>query len=127
MKRLFLYLFLLVLICGCGQQLNALIKLNSEQESQQRFVESQRKKFVVLINDIQQGELERGLTTKQIIRLYGEPVLIKELESQREFLYRDPLDFFASPKAYLYFDQQDILVDFKIKLPESPSLRAEKL
>ena len=127
MRRLFLYLFLLVLICGCGQQLNALIKLNSEQESQQRFVEAQRKKLVALINDIQQGKLEKGITSKQIIRLYGEPVLIKELKGQREFLYRDPLDFFASPKVYLFFDQQDILVDFKIKLPESPPSKAEKL
>jgi len=127
MRRLFLYSFLLVLICGCGQQLKALIKLNSEQESQQRFVASQRKKLVALINDIQQGELEKGITSKQVIRLYGEPILIKELESQREFLYRDPLDFFVSPKAYLYFDQQDILVDFKIKLPESPPSKAEKL
>lgn len=118
MRKSLLCLFLVVFICGCGQGVNTLVMISKEQEDQHRFVESQKGKLEALLFDIQEGKLEIGISKEEVVRTYGEPVIEKEVNGQKEYLYRDPLDFFSPQKAYLYFDKADTLVKFEIKLKE---------
>jgi len=117
-RKFLSYLLLLVFISGCGEGVNALIKISKEQESQQRFVADQRNKFKLLLIDIEGGHLERGISRQQVIRRYGEPVIEQVEDMVTACLYRDPLDFFAPQKVYLYFGQDDNLVNFEVRVTE---------
>ena len=116
MKTLFKYLLILIFISGCGESVNALVNVSKEQEFQQRFVAQQKDKFKLLLVDIEGGHLKKGISKQQVIGRYGEPVIEQAEDTVTGCLYRDPLDFFASQKVYLYFGQDDNLVNFEVRV-----------
>ena len=77
------------------------------------------KKFIGIVIEmdpfiIAEDYIEDIKTQREILRKKN-----VEVNGQKEYLYRDPLDFFSPQKAYLYFDKADTLVKFEIKLKES--------
>jgi outer membrane protein assembly factor BamE (lipoprotein component of BamABCDE complex) len=106
-------LLLTIFLSGCSEPLRTLIKVNSEQESNQDYIAERQRKFNQLLSDIEANKLKLGLTTQQVQAAYGEPIYVKEIEGQKRFLYRDPLEKSPKQKVYLYFDRQDKLGDFE--------------
>lgn len=118
--------FALFVICGCGEPLRTLQALGAEQNAQQRYVGIQKHKFNLLMKDIKRAYLKPGFSRAYIISRYGEPVLVTDLSKtssdatlKTRFLYRNPVGFIDSEKAYLYFDSNDKLVNFEV-LQEKP-------
>jgi hypothetical protein len=117
MNRACALLLALVFVCGCGESLRTLMRLNSEQESHNKYVEQQTRKFEALLEDIEADNLNTGTSIKRITSLYGEPILIKDIDGRKRFLYREPLEYNPLKKVYLYFDQ-DKLSDFEVVEPD---------
>lgn len=111
--------FLIVLLSGCSN-LRSLMRYSNEQDALQRYVSTQKKQVERLFADIEEGKLVIGTTAKRtIIRHYGEPVLVKKIENKERLLYRDPMEYFSSPRAYLLFDEDGILENIEI-VPKNP-------
>lgn len=99
------------------------MSLGAEQKQQQNLIKNQNLKFELLLKEARKGSLKKGMTKQSIIGRYGSPVLEKALPSgpQEEknikttFLYRSPAGYFTSPKVYLDFDENDILVNTRIE------------
>jgi outer membrane protein assembly factor BamE (lipoprotein component of BamABCDE complex) len=115
MNKLLISLLILFFLYGCGQKLNALITISKEKEEQSRYIQAQDAKLALLLKDIKQGDLKKGLTAREVIRIYGEPVLVKEENSRQVFIYRDTVEFFPKQKIYLYFDSDNRLSDFTLE------------
>lgn len=119
MRKVFIYFFLIILVSGCSN-LRALMRYSKEQDALQSQVSAQKKKVERLFADIKDNKLVIGTTAKRlIIRRYGEPVLLKKVEDKEQLLYRDPMEYFSSPKAYLLFDEDGILENIEV-ISESP-------
>lgn len=103
--------FLLGCLGGCSQPLRTLMDLSNEQKSQQDYVARERARFKVLLRDAREDRLKAGLAFSDVISRYGTPVLGKD----GSFLYRDPVDFFNSPKVYMVFDESDRLTQIRIE------------
>jgi hypothetical protein len=98
--------------------MKTLFKLNSSQKKMRDYVQRQNKGFDRLCEDIQSERLKMGLSQNQVISLYGDPILEKELENKTRWLYRYPVEYFHSDKAYLYFDRDNTLVGWELKEKE---------
>lgn len=118
MKNLYVYLVLVVFFFGCSAQLRTLISLSGEQGAQRKYIDSQRNSFKSLLNDIKNKRLQPGLSSAQIVGLYGEPTVLKNTQGESVFLYRDPVDFSPVQKVYLFFDEKGILNNFEIDIKE---------
>ncbi len=118
MKKFFALLLVLVFVCGCGEGLKTMIKLDKEQKAQHKYVAMQSRKVQSLIKNIKNNKLKLGLTRKRVISIYGQPILAKEVLGYNRLLYRDALDFNPAEKAYLYFDQDDKLANFELVIRE---------
>ncbi|MDD5019302.1 MAG: hypothetical protein PHH75_01385 [Candidatus Omnitrophica bacterium] len=101
--------------CGCSQPLRTLIDAGNEQKAQGECVARQRTRFEALLRDIKRERLLPGLREERVLARYGDPVL----REGRVFLYRDPVDFFGSPKVYLAFDEAGILSSIEVITNES--------
>jgi outer membrane protein assembly factor BamE (lipoprotein component of BamABCDE complex) len=93
----------------------SLISLNNSLESLQRETDISQKKFEKLSEDIEAGNLKSGLSKQNIQISYGDPVLVKKIDSygQEEWLYRSPLEYFDTLKAYLVFDKEEKLLNWR--------------
>ncbi|MDD5005339.1 MAG: hypothetical protein PHS93_02400 [Candidatus Omnitrophica bacterium] len=113
-RNLFLCLLLGLFIYGCSAQLNTLIEVSREQESQKKYMEIQKRKYNLLLKHVKEGRIKKGLNKEEAFRLYGEPIAMKEIEQGSVFIYRDPSEFFPSQKVFLYFDEQGIFVNSEV-------------
>ncbi|MFH1622669.1 MAG: hypothetical protein ABIA97_06085 [Candidatus Omnitrophota bacterium] len=118
MNRPYLFLLIFFFICGCSPELNTLITISREQEAQNKYLATQSKYFKTLLSRIEDNKLKLGLSAQKIISYYGEPIVVKDINSGRRFLYREPVDFNPKKKVYLYFDPEDKLVDFELIVRE---------
>ena len=114
---------LLVFCSGCAAmrnptQMKTLLRLNSSQKQMRGYVQKQNKGFERLCKDIQRERLKMGLSQSQVISLYGDPVVEKELKRKTRWLYRYPVEYFHSDKVYLYFDRDNTLVGWELKKKE---------
>jgi len=103
--------------CGCTPQLSILKGLGDSQKEIERYVAAQERGFYKLSDDIKNNRIKIGLSKKEILSLYGDPVLSKKIEDnpllKEEFLYRLPTEYFTTNRIYLYFDIEDKLVKWK--------------
>ncbi|UCG35667.1 MAG: hypothetical protein JSW17_02400 [Candidatus Omnitrophota bacterium] len=103
--------------CSYGRQLATLKRLGDNQKEIERYVAAQEKGFYKLSDDLKNERLQIGLSKKEIISLYGHPVLSRRLEDnplfKEELLYRLPTEYFRTSRIYLYFDIEDKLVKWK--------------
>ena len=118
--RFFLILILaFVFFSGCGS-LKTLIRISKEQKEQQEYIELERRKFKILLKDIQKNRLKLNELSKQdVIKIYGQPIMEKNIDGKDAFLYREPLDFFPTQKVYLFFDTDGILINFEVKTEDA--------
>ncbi len=122
-KLQFLFLILIFLLPGCAlftkaPQLLTLKRLGDNQKQMQKYVAKQKKYLEKLINDIEVKKLEKGTGYNRFIRIYGEPVLeknIKKGDFRKRLLYRNPVEYFDTDKVYIYFNHQLELVAWKYK------------
>ncbi len=115
MKRMLFYgiaIFSLVgASLGCSQPLRTLMSVGAEQKAQQKIIETQETRFKNVLKEARAGSIKNGVSRENIIARYGEPVLDKG----SYFLYRDPVDYFNSPKVYLDFDEKGALIATRIE------------
>lgn len=127
-RRFFAYLFTwsaLFFISGCSQPLRTLMAVGAEQKQQQIEIKKQNSKFESLLKAARIGSLKNGMQKQDIVSRYGSPTLEKVPPSQPQeeknikttFLYRSPVGYLTSPKVYLDFDENDILVNIRIEEP----------
>ncbi|MFH1503883.1 MAG: hypothetical protein ABIH08_00610 [Candidatus Omnitrophota bacterium] len=94
--------------CASSGELLTLKKLGSSQKEIANYLNRQDELFNKLISDLKDEKLEQGISKREIIDIYGEPILIKSLSrnsSETIFLYRHPTEYFDSDKVYIYFDE----------------------
>lgn len=107
-------------IAGCASpsQIMALKDLGDSQSEMAEYVKRQEKSFDKLRQDLEDGRLAKGLPKDKIISLYDEPIFCepKEKDNSRKeaCLYRRPLDFFASDKICLTFDERGKLESWEL-------------
>ena len=113
-KKIFLTSFLIILATSCSS-LRGLMEYSAEQDALQRSVAEQEKKAERLFKDIEENKLVTGKTSQQeVMRRYGEPVLVKEIDKREQWLYRTAMEYFSSKKAYLLFDEKGILENVEV-------------
>lgn len=111
--------FIFIVLSGCGylKYANELLALKSVGDSQlriEKYLGKQEKLFCVLIEDIKSEKLRKGIFKREVLKLYGEPVLSETITGEsvvkEVFLYRHPTDYFTSDRVYLYFDSSATLL-----------------
>ena len=111
--------FMAVFFCGCFAPIKNIIALSKNRSLTEEYVTRQEENFKRLVGDIKGARLSKEQTKEMILELYGEPIYAKAAERKEQklemWLYRMPLDYFASDKAYLYFDALDRLADWEYK------------
>lgn len=85
--------------------------LGGEQKAQKNFVKRENARFDLFFSDVKSGRLRKGDKREHLVARYGAPVLTFDHTD----LYRRPADFFASPKVYLDFDENDRLANIRIE------------
>jgi hypothetical protein len=116
-RYILINLLVLFIFFGCSGRIFNLICLNSSVSSLQKETDISQTKFDKLLEDIKLDKLKSGLSKQNIMRFYGEPVLVKRIGSSpgEEWLYRAPLEYFETPKVYLIFDSQEELLKWRIE------------
>jgi len=119
MRKLFLCLFILVFTYGCSHKLQALIDISGEKAEQASYVKAQNTKLELLFRDVKERNLKIGLTENEVIRYYGNPVLVKREDGLDVFLYRNTVEFFPKEKVYLFFDSDGKLMGSSLEQKET--------
>lgn len=106
---------LLLFVTGCAklQGLMTLKRLGDSQKQIEDYLTRQKELFDVLVADIKEGTLREGMTKRQFIKTYGEPVLTRHDESlpqQEILLYRHPTEYFTSDRVYASFNETGTLI-----------------
>lgn len=107
MKKLILLLLILSMLSGC-QGLNTLLRYSKEMSRQEKILLAQQKDFEKIKAAIENNELAVGLSSKEIISSFNEPVVVVEEGDRERWVYRPGNIDLASEKAYLYFQQQKL-------------------
>jgi len=106
---------------GCFFLPESLKTLKSIGDSQNEigvYLARQLKLFNQLLVDLKDEAIEPGISKARFIRVYGEPILSKEVGDPSRgtvLLYRHPTEYFKSDRVYLYFDQEENLVRWEYK------------
>lgn len=120
-KGLIIFIFLFAL-CGCAivrdfEGIMTLKRYGDSQAEMQKYVERQTRLFNKLVEDVKDDKLEKGMAQRTIVRMYGDPVLTKEIKGdppvKEKLLYRHPLHYFTSDKVYMYFSDDNKLLYWK--------------
>ena len=95
------------------------LKHYSDGQAQiERYVNKQADLFDKLVSDLEEGKLEVGISQKQFIRNYGDPVLanpVRNSSGEEVLLYRYPLKYFNTDRVYAYFDSSQALIRWEYK------------
>ena len=102
-----------------GEGLGTLIEVGKSQKEMQKALEGETRTFNDLKEALEKGELDKALTGDEILKKYGEPVLISDEGLGKEkWMYKPgSSDHFTGTKIYLYFDEAGNLTGVKIKKP----------
>jgi hypothetical protein len=93
-------------------EIRALRQIASSQKEIEGYVKRQENGFQRLRQDIAENKLEKGLSKKQVISRYEEPVFCKPLSqgpAVESCLYRLPAEYFNTDSVYLFFDGSRML------------------
>ncbi len=124
MRPLILFLLCSILL-GCAkvgqlQHLDELLTLKAysdEKDAQQKWVGEENKRFERLLAAVQNDSIQRYASRDAILKDFGSPVLTDIVEDKSQsldrWLYRHPIQKFATDRVYLYFDSNDRLVKFE--------------
>ncbi len=118
-KRILFFSLFILTISGCTvlryyHELRTLKIAGASQKEIQDSLDQQTELFYALRQDLKRGGLSAGMLKREIINVYGEPILIKEINGdsleKHRFLYHHPTQYFSEDRIYLYFDGSDKLV-----------------
>lgn len=123
MKLRFLLISYLILFTmpGCfflPESLRTLRTVGNSQDEIGTYLAKQVKFFNQLLVDLKGEAVEPGISKRKFIRIYGEPILAKDVSEPSGgimLLYRHPTEYFKSDRVYLYFDQKEKLVRWEYK------------
>lgn len=109
-----------MVISGCanlGQRmeiLSRLIELNKNEKYKTKAIRQETINFKRVKRYINQGKIEKGISKDMAISKFGEPVLIfTEAEGQGWVYKAGNTDWFKGEKIYLFFDQDDTLINWE--------------
>lgn len=119
-------LFILILLSGCVSRFNmgaigVLKRFAKNQKEIDDYVRVQSEGFLRLQQDIGKGKLRKGLLKQEVFLKYGESIYCYHSygETDKETcLYRHPLKFFSTDKVYLYFEEDNRLDAWELKLAD---------
>ncbi len=115
-------LVLIIFFCGCVQmqllpyldQALVLQEFGAEKDRQQKFVTNVDGNFDKLLAAANNGEIKKYKTQKEIVEVFGDPVLIKEVvidgQTFQRALYRYAIQSKGPKRLYLFFDAQGNLM-----------------
>lgn len=87
-------------------------RLSDNRAETERYLNRQEKLFYKLRNDIVNNSLNKGLSEKDFMSVYGEPIFCESSErdgiNKKRCLYRHPTDYFSSDKIYITLEKQNI-------------------
>ncbi len=88
-----------------------------DKEVQEKIVNSIDTHYDALLTAIKSGKIKKYSNQKEILQVFGEPILIKRIETpgqhQEQWLYRHGLPMKAKDKVYLYFDAKGKLLQYE--------------
>lgn len=112
---------ILLTIPGCfflPESLKTLKSVGDSQKEIEAYLAQQAELFDKLLFDLNNDVLGPGISKRKFIRIYGEPILSKEVTEPLKgvrLLYRHPTEYFQSDRVYFYFDQEEKLVRWEYK------------
>ena len=121
----FFYLSFLIAACviftGCAKlkhlrELLLIKKVANEQSEVSRYVELKDERFDVLYSMVETGDVKRYDTAEKVLKYFGEPIKKQPAPYNARhsvWYYRKSTQFFGSPEVYLYFDEDNKLIDWK--------------
>lgn len=120
------FTFLMMAVCwslgGCAvldhlDQMMTLSDYARDKEAQEKTINRINAHYDALVKAITSGEIKKYANQLEVRRAFGEPILIKAIESdgqhQEQWLYRYGLPTRAKDKVYLYFDAKGKLFEYK--------------
>lgn len=120
-------LLVMSLAAGCSAALMNLKDLGENRQQTEDYVRQQKELFARLSEDTKSNRLKIGTSRKEILASYSQPVAGKEAVYQgktvQSLVFRDPVKFFSSEIAYLYFDKEDLLCGWEIQAPDYEDIR----
>ncbi|MDD5691339.1 MAG: hypothetical protein PHC37_06590 [Candidatus Omnitrophica bacterium] len=124
MKRIIVSLTLLLFIVsleGCTyiahyKQFVLLKRLGDNQREIEEYLDTQKRLFYKLKDDVLNNRLTKGLPGKKILSVYGRPVFCRSSEGgckiKETCFYRHPTHYFYSDMIYLNFDINRCLISW---------------
>lgn len=112
---------LALFISGCfflPENLKTLKNVGDSQKEINSYLSRQVKLFNRLLADLKRNALRPGISKERFIRIYGDPVISKEIagpSGNTMLLYRHPTNYFKSDRVYLYFDREEKLLRWEYK------------
>ncbi|MBI5415471.1 MAG: hypothetical protein HZA29_01515 [Candidatus Omnitrophica bacterium] len=122
--RIFLLMFIVVLLTGCAKlqymdQLLTLKAVSDEQTQMGKEIERQDARFERLVAAVEEGSIGKYKDQKSVQHSFGDPVYVTQADGLDVWVYRYAAQFFDSPKVYLYWDQSGQLVQWKYEEGQS--------
>ncbi len=99
------------------EQLMLLKRLGDSKYELEDYIREQRNSFSKLRDDIKNNRLKKGVSKREILSIYGEPVFRKDIANAADvkkiWLYRRPLQYFSTDMIYLKFDKKQNLCSWE--------------
>jgi len=122
MKQTIPLAILVAFSAGCMQakalpHMNELMTLKAyseERDDQSKWVEGRQKAFNLLLASVKDGSIKDYSGRDSILQAFGEPVVKETIEDPdgpvTRWLYRHPIQKYATDRVYLYFTSDGRLV-----------------
>jgi hypothetical protein len=123
-KYIRVFVFLLIPLFGCTKlkhfpQLVTLKKYSDEQDATDLYVDSQEENFRLMKEEMERGVFGQYTDKTQVEKIFGEPLFAKtgmfEGANAEIWMYRRPVNYGDSDKAYLYFDDKGQLKTYELQ------------
>ena len=122
-KLRFLMFFLIIIsmcISGCvglGSNISAIknmIRLGRNDKLKQQALKQETANFETIKMHIENNKIKSGISAKSAINKFREPILILSETKGEKWAYKPAdADWIGGEKIYLFFDQEDSLVDWE--------------
>ncbi|MFH1640717.1 MAG: hypothetical protein ABIA66_02005 [Candidatus Omnitrophota bacterium] len=115
---MFIFLFQGCVYLRHSKELLFLKSLADNEKEKEDYIKSQETGFEQLRADIENDRLKTGISKKDILARYFEPInclSIEESSEKSSCLYRHPTKYFFTDKVYLYFDENEALARWEFK------------
>jgi hypothetical protein len=119
----FILRLLVILFCGavvfasgCAklQGVKTLMSVGASDKLKERASAQETENFQRVKAHIQNETLEAGMSEKDAVRKFGDPVVVIDQDSRIKWAYKPAeSEWFSGEKAYLFFDREGRLVSWQ--------------